>query len=92
LRRKRGFIRKQFIWSENSIAGGVYQWETLADAKAFYQGPWLDGILSRYSVYPEITFAVAEQSGEVIYMLVVDARFTPESDISTRQSNLRQVP
>ena len=90
--KEKGFIRKQFIWSENSIAGGVYQWETLADAKAFHQGPWLDGILSRYSVYPEITFAVAEQSGEVIYMLVVDARFTPESDISTRQSNLRQVP
>jgi hypothetical protein len=69
--KQKGFIRKQFIWSENGIAGGVYQWATLADAKAFYQGPWLDGILSRYGVYPEIeyfvTFAVAEQSGEVIY-------------------------
>ena len=69
--KEKGFIRKQFIWSENGIAGGVYQWETLADAKAFYQGPWLDGILARYGVYPEIeyfvTFAVAEQSGEVFY-------------------------
>jgi hypothetical protein len=71
LRRRRDSSASRFIWSENGIAGGVYQWETLADAKAFYQGPWLDGILSRYGVYPEIeyfvTFAVAEQSGEVIY-------------------------
>jgi hypothetical protein len=29
--KEKGFIRKQFIWSENGIAGGVYQWETLAD-------------------------------------------------------------
>ena len=69
--KEKGFIRKQFIWNENGIAGGVYQWETLADAKAFYQGPWLDGILARYGVYPEIeyflTIAVAEQSGEVMY-------------------------
>lgn len=69
---QKGFISKQFIWSENGIAGGVYQWETLTDAKAFYQGPWLDGILARYGSYPEIeyfiTFAVARNpGGEVIY-------------------------
>ena len=68
----KGLIRKQFIWSENGTAGGVYQWESLADAKAFYQGPWLDGILARYGVYPEIeyfvTFAVTENpGGNVIY-------------------------
>jgi hypothetical protein len=68
----KGFISKQFIWNESGVAGGVYQWETLADAKAFYQGPWLDGILQRYGVYPEIeyftTFAVARNpGGEVIY-------------------------
>jgi hypothetical protein len=69
---QKGLIRKQFIWSENGTAGGVYQWETLADAKAFYQGPWLDGILARYGVYPEIeyftTFAIMQNPGaEVIY-------------------------
>jgi hypothetical protein len=68
----KGLIRKQFMWGENGIAGGVYQWESVADAKAFYQGPWLDGILARYGVYPEIeyftTFAIADNaSGEVIY-------------------------
>ena len=63
----KGLLRKQFIWSESGIAGGVYQWETLQNAKAFYQGPWLDGILTRYSNYPEIeyftTFAIADNPG-----------------------------
>jgi hypothetical protein len=68
----KGLIRKQFIWSENGTAGGVYQWESIADAKAFYQGPWLDGIVERYGCYPEIeyfvTFAVTDvPSGEVIF-------------------------
>lgn len=67
-----GLIRKQFIWSENGVAGGVYQWDSIEQAKAFYQGPWLDGIVERYGVYPEIeyfvTFAVAEaQSGDVLF-------------------------
>jgi hypothetical protein len=26
----------------------VYQWERIEDAKAFYSGPWLDGIVQRY--------------------------------------------
>ena len=67
-----GLIRKQFIWNESGVAGGVYQWESLADAKAFYQGPWLDGILARYGAYPDIeyftTFAIAENpGGKVLY-------------------------
>ncbi len=59
-----GLIRKQFIWSETGVAGGVYLWRDIAAARAFYQGPWLEGILARYGVYPHIeyfeTFAVAE--------------------------------
>ena len=66
----RGLIRKQFIWSENGTAGGVYQWETLADAKRFYEGPWLDGILERYGMYPDIeyftTFAMTENPGGTV--------------------------
>jgi hypothetical protein len=52
----RGLISKHFIWSESGWAGGVYQWETLADAKAFYGGPWLDGIVERYGMAPQIEF------------------------------------
>lgn len=69
----KGLIRKQFIWSESGMAGGVYQWETIGDAKQFYQGPWLAGILSRYSMYPDIeyysTVAVTENPGGVVTAL-----------------------
>lgn len=65
-----GLVRKQFIWSETGTAGGVYQWESLAHAKDFYQGPWLDGILARYGTYPEIeyfeTLALTENPGGVV--------------------------
>ena len=63
----KGLRRKQFIWNESGTAGGVYLWDTLADAKRFYQGPWLQGILERYGVYPDIeyftTFAMTENPG-----------------------------
>jgi hypothetical protein len=66
----RGLIRKQFIWSENGTAGGVYQWATIEDAKRFYQGPWLDGILERYGMYPEIeyftTVAITDNPGGIV--------------------------
>ena len=62
-----GLIRKQFVWSENGTAGGVYQWQTIEEAKAFYQGPWLAGILERYNMYPEIeyftTFVIMDNPG-----------------------------
>ena len=51
-----GLISKHFIWSESGWAGGVYQWETLEDARAFYGGPWLHGIIERYGTHPSIDF------------------------------------
>lgn len=65
----KGFLRKQFIWSETGWAGGVYNWRTIEDAKRFYQGPWLAGILKRYGMYPEIeyftTFAITDAKDSV---------------------------
>ena len=62
-----GLIRKQFIWNKLGVAGGVYLWRSLTDAKRFYQGPWLAGILERYGTYPHIeyfdTFAITENPG-----------------------------
>lgn len=55
-REAKGLISKHFIWSESGTAGGVYQWETLEDAKAFYSGPWLQGIIDRYGMKPEIDY------------------------------------
>jgi hypothetical protein len=51
-----GLISKHFIWSESGTAGGVYQWQTLEDAKAFYDGPWRQGIIDRYGMEPQIEF------------------------------------
>jgi hypothetical protein len=55
-REVKGLISKHFIWSESGWAGGVYQWERIEDAKAFYTGPWLDGIVQRYGMKPQIDF------------------------------------
>jgi len=55
-RKAKGLISKHFIWSESRVAGGVYQWESLKDAKAFYSGPWRRGIVERYGMEPEIEY------------------------------------
>ena len=52
----KGLVSKHFIWSESGWAGGVYQWDSLEDAKAFYGGPWRDGIVERYGMEPQIEF------------------------------------
>ena len=52
----KGLISKHFIWSESGWAGGVYQWERLEDAQAFYSGPWLDEIVQRYGMQLQIDF------------------------------------
>jgi hypothetical protein len=51
-----GLISKHFIWTESGWAGGVYQWNRFEDAKAFYTGPWLKGIIQRYGMKPQIDF------------------------------------
>ena len=51
-----GLIRKQFIYAEDGWAGGVYLWESRADAEAFYTGPWLQGIRERYGMDPQIKY------------------------------------
>src|SRR5215468_8693444 len=55
-RTAKGLISKHFIWSESGVAGGVYQWQSLRDAKKFYAGPWREGIVERYGTEPEIEF------------------------------------
>src|SRR5215469_10764209 len=51
-----GLIRKQFIYAEDGWAGGVYLWQSRADAEAFYSGPWLEGIRARYGMDPLIKY------------------------------------
>jgi hypothetical protein len=46
-------------------------WETLEQAKAFYSGPWLAGIVERYGNAPRIsyfeTFAVTDREKGVSF-------------------------
>jgi hypothetical protein len=52
-----GLVRKQFIYAiGGGEAGGAYMWESLDAAKAFYSGPWHDGIVERYGNPPRITY------------------------------------
>ncbi|HJU15399.1 MAG TPA: YdhR family protein [Stellaceae bacterium] len=51
-----GLVRKQFIYAEDGWAGGVYLWESRAQAEAFYSGPWLQGIRERYGMDPQIRY------------------------------------
>lgn len=53
-RKVKGLISKHLIWSGSGWAGGVYRWERIEDAKAFYTGPWHDGIVRRYGTKPQI--------------------------------------
>lgn len=55
-REAKGLLSKHFIWSESGIAGGIYQWETLEQAKTFYNGPWMTGIVERYGMRPDIEY------------------------------------
>lgn len=69
-RSAKGLLSKHFIWSERGVAGGVYQWEALEAAKAFYSGPWLKGIVERYGMEPEIeyftVFAVTDNAAGTV--------------------------
>ena len=71
-REVKGLISKHFIWSESGWAGGVYHWDRIEDAKAFYSGPWLDGIVERFYE----VFAVTDNArGEVkVFKETVPAR------------------
>ena len=52
-----GLVSKQFIcMDDGKVAGGVYMWTSQEEANAFYSGPWLEGIRTRYGNAPRITF------------------------------------
>ncbi|MEJ2376476.1 MAG: YdhR family protein [Pseudolabrys sp.] len=51
-----GLIRKQFLYSDRGVGGGVYLWETREAAEACYRGSWRDNIRNMFGVEPEITW------------------------------------
>ena len=90
----KGFLRKQFICrKEGGIAGGVYMWETQADAEAFYSGPWRDGIRARYGNDPKIqyfeTVALTDKASGKAGAILKIGHFLPEAEMQRRE---RQQP
>jgi hypothetical protein len=51
-----GLIRKQFLYSDRGVGGGVYLWETREAAETCYRGPWRDNIRNMFGVEPEIAW------------------------------------
>jgi len=56
-REVKGLIRKYYLLSEDGkTAGGVYLWESRADAEQLYTDDWKAFILQKYGTEPSVTF------------------------------------
>lgn len=77
----KGLLSKHFIWNGRGVAGGVYQWTSLADAEAFYSGPWRSGIIQRYGMEPEIEFftVFAKTDNEAGQVTILEAALASET-------------
>jgi hypothetical protein len=63
-------IRKQFLYSDEGIAGGVYLWETREAAEALYAGAWRENLRKIADADPDIAWydtqiAVDNESHEI---------------------------
>ncbi len=82
----KGLISKHFIWNESGTAGGIYKWETLDEAKSFYSGPWLKGIVERYGKEPEIEyFTVFAMTDNITGDVTMLEKARPAKDHQQRQ-------
>ena len=52
-----GLVRKHYILSEDCLtAGGVYLWQTRADAERVYDAAWREFIRGKYHTDPVVTY------------------------------------
>ena len=71
-RKIKGLIRKYYVLSEDgNTAGGVYLWQSRADAENFYTDEWKHFVGKKYGVEPLVTFfecpvVVDNAAGEII--------------------------
>jgi len=67
-----GLIRKYFVLSpDGGTAGGMYLWQSRADADRLYTEEWYESIREKYGARPTVTFfespvVVDNLTGEVI--------------------------
>jgi len=56
-REVKGLVRKYYLLSEDgATAGGVYLWESRADAEQLYSDDWKAFIAQKYGTKPSITY------------------------------------
>lgn len=52
-----GLIRKYYLFDpKTAIGGGVYLWESRAQAEAFYDDEWRKRIVEKYGSAPELRY------------------------------------
>ena len=52
-----GLVRKHYFLTEaGDRAGGIYLWNSKADAEACYAGEWRDMVTKKYGAPPEIVY------------------------------------
>ena len=52
-----GLIRKVYIYSEDdNTVGGIYLWNSRADAEAMYTESWKAFVLEKYGTDPSVTY------------------------------------
>ena len=52
-----GLVRKHYILSEDGLtAGGVYLWQTRADAERVYDAAWREFICGKYHTDPVVSY------------------------------------
>lgn len=52
-----GLVRKCYVLSEDgNTAGGIYLWNSRADAEAMYTESWRDFVRDRYGSDPTVTY------------------------------------
>ena len=60
-REVKGLIRKYYLLSEDGqTAGGVYLWESRAEADQLYTDDWKAFILQKYGTMPSVTFFASQ--------------------------------
>ncbi|MDX2144582.1 MAG: hypothetical protein SFV19_14600 [Rhodospirillaceae bacterium] len=66
-----GLIRKYYIGEPGQRAGGAYEWETMADAKAYYTPEWEKFMTENYGsdlrvVYFDAPCVIDNRAGTII--------------------------
>lgn len=51
-----GLVRKYYLYGEGPVGGGVYLWESRANAEKLYTKEWKDNLAKRLGTQPTVTY------------------------------------